>query len=124
MSGCAKEEKPTYAGPFETVTLASNTEELSALIWIAEEKGYFLEQGLDLKIVSSLSGVESADKLAKSEADLAMMAEYVVVGTSFENTDLQIIACNGETMILTILAKDNKGSLASVPLFVDAVVEL
>ena len=49
ISGCTHEEEK-YTGPIEKVTLGVESSLLPAAVWIAENNGYFEEQGLDVTI--------------------------------------------------------------------------
>lgn len=46
---CTKEE-PRYTGPIEKVTVAAYAGDSGALIYIAENQGYFKDNGLDITI--------------------------------------------------------------------------
>ena len=49
IHSCAKEE-PSYTGPVEKVTVAAYAGDTGALVYIAENLGYFKDSGLDVTI--------------------------------------------------------------------------
>ncbi len=49
VSGCQGQIE-RYTGSIQTISIGATTQELSSLIWIAEEKGYFEENGLDATV--------------------------------------------------------------------------
>ena len=42
-----------YVGPVDKVTVGVETSLLTAAVWVAEHKGFFAEEGLDLTIEES-----------------------------------------------------------------------
>ena len=45
--GFLQEEDVVIKGPFEKIIIGATTQELSTLSWVAQNKGYFEEFGLD-----------------------------------------------------------------------------
>ncbi len=46
VGGCQEE----YTGPVEEITIGVGTAPLSLLIWVAENEGYFADNGLDVEM--------------------------------------------------------------------------
>ncbi len=62
VGGC--QEKPEeYTGPVEKITLAAYAGETGALVYVAEDQGYFEENGLEVTIKDYESGKAAADAL-------------------------------------------------------------
>jgi len=88
-AGCAGVEKS--AGPLEKVTIGINaTSLLSTLVHIAEEKGYFLEEGIDAEIRGYLTGKAALAALFNGEVDVATVAETPIVVNSFDRNDFAL----------------------------------
>jgi ABC-type nitrate/sulfonate/bicarbonate transport system substrate-binding protein len=51
-----REQPDAYSGPVEKVTLGAEASLLPAAVWVAEDKGYFKEEGLDITIKKFDSG--------------------------------------------------------------------
>lgn len=75
----ASSKTPTFSGPVEKLTLGNMLSERSALIFIAEDKGYFKDSGLDVTIKTYESGVAAVKDMLMGNVDMATCAELVVV---------------------------------------------
>ena len=51
-----KTQPAKYTGPVEKVTMGVGVAPLSLLIWVAENEGYFVDNGLDVEINDYPSG--------------------------------------------------------------------
>ncbi len=104
--GC--QEKPE---PFEKITIGVETSILPSAVWVAENKGYFQEEGLDVEIKEFCSGRTAlATMLNERNLDMVTVAQTPVMFNSFERNDYVIIAA----MVYSdndvkILARQDKG---------------
>jgi len=88
-AGCTGTEKP--AGPLEKVTIGiSATSLLASLVHIAEEKGYFLEEGIDVEIKGYLTGKAALAATFSGEVDMATVADTPIASNSFERNDFAV----------------------------------
>jgi len=88
-SGCAGVEKP--AEPLERVTIGiSATSLLPSLVHIAEEKGYFLEEGIDVEIRGYPTGKAALAATFNGEVDIGTVADTPIVFNSFERNDFAV----------------------------------
>ena len=76
----------------ESLTVGVMISDQSSLIWLAQDRGYFSAQGLDIKLKSCESGVVAVKDLLAGNVDLATAAETVFVHNMVERPDLRIIA--------------------------------
>ena len=84
---------PKYTGPVEKIRMGVETSLLPATVWVAENKGYFLEQGLDAEIKEFSSGRAALKSmLEEGNLDLATVAQTPVMFNSFNRSDYAIIA--------------------------------
>ena len=82
-----------YRGPVEKVTIGiSATSLLPSLVHIAREKGYFLEQGIDMEIKDYPTGKAALSATLEGKTDMATVADAPVAFTSFERNDFAIFA--------------------------------
>lgn len=80
-----------YRGPVEKVTIGIGaTSLLPSLVHIAKEKGYFLEEGIDMELKDYLTGKAALSATLKGEVDIGTVADVPVVFTSFERNDFAI----------------------------------
>jgi len=107
--GCVGVEKP--AEPLEKITFGVETSILPSAVWVAENKGYFQEEGLDVRIKEFGSGRTAlATMLNEGNLDMVTVAQTPVMFNSFDRDDYVIIAA----MVYSdndvkILARQDKG---------------
>ena len=93
IGGCAQDQPQKYTGPIEKVTLGVETSLLPAAVWVAENKGYFEEAGLDLTIREFDSGRASLIAMLNGEAvDIAAAAPTPIMFNSFGRDDFSIFS--------------------------------
>ena len=79
----------------------------SALIWVAEDRGYFAENGLDVIIKEYESGLAAVMDLISDKLDIATAGEFVVA-QSFERQDLSILAAVDRWDNIRIVARRDR----------------
>ena len=80
-----------YSGPVEKVSIGiSATSLLPSLVHIAKEKGYFLEEGIDMEIKGYPTGKNALEATFKGEADMCTVADMPVVSNSFKRNDFTV----------------------------------
>lgn len=93
VAGCGGEK---LAGPLEKVTIGmSITSLLPTLIHIAEERDYFLEEGIDVEVKGYPTGKAAMAATLSGEVDMGTASDIPIVSNSFERNDF--------TVFLTIL---------------------
>jgi len=80
-----------YTGQPESITIGISSPDISALLFIAQEQGYFTGNGLNVTIKQYDTGLSAVNGLLKGESDLATGSEYVFVGK----------VLNGEKILIT-----------------------
>ena len=87
------QEQPKYTGPIENVTIGiSATSLLPSLVHIADEKGYFLEEGIDIEIKGYPAGKFAFAATFEEEVDICTVADTPIVSNSFTRTDFAAFA--------------------------------
>lgn len=75
------------------MTIAAEMSLLPATVWVAEEKGYFKEAGLNLTIREFDSGRNALESMLKDKSiNMATVAQTPIVFNSFNKEDYVIIA--------------------------------
>lgn len=95
----------------EKLSIMSTPQDLSALLYIAEEKGFFSKNGLEVTIVDGTSGVESGKKLVNGEVDIAMMTDFAFAKLSSDNEELIILGSIAEAYNSELVARKDRGIL-------------
>ncbi len=81
-----------YSGKVETVTIGQTPNETNTLLYLAEERGFFAANGLNVVFKDYGSGVEATNALLKGAVNLATCAEFVIVGKVFAKENIRSIA--------------------------------
>jgi NitT/TauT family transport system substrate-binding protein len=102
-------EEIKYTGPVEKITVAAAEYLAGTPIYIAEDQGFFEQNGLDVTIKGYGSGKACGDALIAGEADIATSADNVVVSNSFEHIDLRVIGTISTKQVKELVAKKDKG---------------
>lgn len=111
----SQEKLKKYTGPVEKITLAASGDE-GALVLIAEEQGYFTDNGLDVTIKEYKAGKLAADALLADEADICTSADFVLRSNSFDHEDLRVLGTVSIVNSIELVARKDHGihcSLAS-----------
>jgi len=89
VGGC--QGQPGKPEQFEKVTIGiSATSLLASLIHIAEERGYFLEEGIDVEVKGYLTGKAALAATFSGEVDMGTVADTPIVSNSFERNDFAV----------------------------------
>ncbi len=82
-----------YTGPVEKVTMGiSATSLLPSLVHIAKEKGYFLEEGIDMEIEGYPAGKLALEATLEGKTDMATVADMPIAFIGLERNDFAIFA--------------------------------
>lgn len=101
-----------YTGPVEKITVAAAEYLTGALVYVAENQGFFAKNGLDVTINGYGSGKACADALLDGEVDIATSADNVFVSNSFEHTDLRVFGTVATKQIKEMVARKDAGITA------------
>lgn len=93
-AGCERQETKKPLLP-EKITMSISNELIGALVYVADAKGYFKDEGLDISIKQYPSGKNALEGMFNQEVDIATSSEIPVVMRSFDRNDFSIIATIG-----------------------------
>ncbi|MFW5722402.1 MAG: ABC transporter substrate-binding protein [Desulfohalobiaceae bacterium] len=96
-SGCGSGEKKTKA--LKPVTLAAYAGDTCLLAYLAEDKGFFEEAGVEVTLRDFQAGKLAVDDMLAGKSDLALGADFVFVNQSFSHPELRIMAAVCESMV-------------------------
>lgn len=109
VAGCTQGRPEKYTGPVEKITVAATAYLTGALVYVAEDLGYFKENGLEVTIKDYGSGKAAADALIAGEADISTSADFVFVSNSFDHADLRVFGTVATAQIKELIARKDKG---------------
>ena len=103
--------EPTTPLTLEKLTIGVEKSILPATVFIAENKGYFREEGLDISIKMFNSGKDSfLDMLENRGVDIATVAPTPIMFNSFKRKDFSIVATFVDSDDdVKLIARNDKG---------------
>jgi len=104
-----QKEPERYTGPVEKITVAAAEYLTGALIYIAEDQGFFEENGLDVTIKSYGSGKACADALIEQEVDICTSAGFVFVSHSSQHVDLRVFGTVATAQVKELIVRRDSG---------------
>lgn len=107
VGGC-QEQPEKFTGPAKKITVAAAAYLTGALVYVAEEQGYFEENGLEVTIKDYGSGKAAADALIAGEADISTSAGFVFVSNSFDHADLRVLGTVATSQVKELVARKDK----------------
>ena len=111
--GTPVQDQPVATQPVARLTIAEASQPVFALLYIAETKGYFAEEGLQVEYKTFTSGRDALTSVIEGEADLATVFETPVVIKSYEGYDLAIISgLHSSNHNTALVARTDKGIYA------------
>ena len=92
-------------GPAEEITLAAYSGSESALVYIAQEQGFFADNGVNVAFKEYEAGKLAADALLAGEADISTSTDFVFVSNSLEQDNLRILGTVAEFDNIELVAR-------------------
>jgi ABC-type nitrate/sulfonate/bicarbonate transport system substrate-binding protein len=99
------------SGPSEPITIAIIPSEYSTLVWIAEDRGYFLDNQLNASLKNYNTGASSLDALSTHEADFSISSEYAFISHVLNGADIRQIADIDKAENEYLIGRRDKGIL-------------
>ncbi len=97
----------TNSPEMRDLRIATGSAEYSILTYIAQDMGFFSEQGLNVTITSYPTGLAAVETLFSNTSDIAYAAEFVGVEPMNTHPDMRIIVCTAKSdNIALIIRKD------------------
>jgi NitT/TauT family transport system substrate-binding protein len=99
---------PTLTGGAEKtkITFSQGLAPVSAPVFIATAKGYWAEEGLDVKVKTFISGKLALDTVIWKKSDVATVAETPVVLAALQGKQVRVICTMAENFLYVIGRKD------------------
>jgi ABC-type nitrate/sulfonate/bicarbonate transport system substrate-binding protein len=80
-----------YSGPPESISIAIIPSEYSTLLWIAEDQGFFKQNGLNVTLKEYTTGSSSLNALSTHDADFSVSSEYAFITEIMKGADIRLI---------------------------------
>lgn len=105
-------QKTTLLTSKLTIAMVETPPPTLALIYIAENKGYFKEEGLEIAYKTFLRGIDCIEDALRGGSDIALTYETPVVRKIYEGEKLRIISTlHTSTKDTALVARKDKGIL-------------
>lgn len=110
LTGChsSTSQAPAEQSAEKLTVALTKAFQLSTLILIAKERGYFADQGLDITFKISESGHIAVQELLDGQAYLATASEFAAVSLSRKRPDLRIISILDTTVEQQLVARKDR----------------
>lgn len=106
QSGCERRK----VGPPESITIAVSAEPLSAPVYIANEKGFFERQGLQVVFQSYTAGKSALAAVIGGKAHFCTVAETPLMFAGLKGEKIYVVTTIADSnKYLTIVARKDKG---------------
>lgn len=107
-----KPEQKEFTGHREKVTIGFLPNMLSSLVLIAEAKGFFMQEGLDITLKSYPTGRDTLIAMIAKEIDIAVTGDLGLVVSSLERDDFAVLATIGSSSnAFKIVSRTDKARL-------------
>lgn len=98
-----------YSGPAETLTLGYPRSEAAGLVYIAEDRGFFAANSVNLVSKYYDTGVGSLDALLRNEIDIAGTAETPFIGKVFGKEAISVYATLDKGQYMFLVGRKDRG---------------
>lgn len=105
------------ARPREHVVIGAGTLPVSAIVFVAQDRGFFKEEGLDATVTPYITGALALSDVVAGKVDFAAVAETPLARAALEAEPFQVIATVGEVDRANyIVARKDRGIRAAADL--------
>ncbi len=101
-------EKP-YSGNIEPISVGMEPNQVSLLMYVAQNQGYFTKNGLNVIFKDYPSGAAATNGMLNEEVNLAIATEFVLTRNILSNTNIQTIGSINKFLQSYIIADKSSG---------------
>lgn len=96
-------------GTPETITIAAAQGDSPALLYVAEDRGFFAENGLNVTLRPYDTAGRAIRGMGDGEADLSLSPEYSVVAEALNGSEIRVIASIDQAQGYYLVARRDRG---------------
>jgi ABC-type nitrate/sulfonate/bicarbonate transport system substrate-binding protein len=100
---------PRDTGPPLVLRVTSGNKYHSALVYLAEDQGFFRKQGLAVQLTQHETGLVALKEMLAGRADAALAAEFVFVSQVAAHPDLRILGTIARLQTMSLAALAGRG---------------
>ena len=101
----------------DTIVVGTMPDESSALVYIAQEKGYFAQEGLSLTLVNYTNGAAAVRGLENRDVDLALSSEFPLVSEIYGGHDIVIAGSIDKYYGTFLVCRRDRGIASAADLY-------
>jgi ABC-type nitrate/sulfonate/bicarbonate transport system substrate-binding protein len=101
--------KDDFSGTMEDITIGAPALETNALVYVAEDQGYFKKNGLNATIRTYDSGGAAVPGLLHNETDLVLASEFVIVNAVFHKDEFRTLGSIDKFENMFMIARRDQG---------------
>ncbi len=98
-----------YSGAPESISIGSPPLESSALLYVAEDRRFFADNGLNVSVRDYDTGAAAFNGSLSGEVDIGIPAEYPLVGSAFKRETMSAIASIDKVQYFYLLGRKDRG---------------
>lgn len=96
-------------GTTVSISFGSAPIEQFALIYIAEDRGFFAENGLNVTVGDYDSGPSAVSGMKNNEVNISVSAEYPIVAEAFKKENISIIGSISKSQTFYLIGRKDRG---------------
>jgi ABC-type nitrate/sulfonate/bicarbonate transport system substrate-binding protein len=81
----------------------------SGLLYIAQDQGYFEQNGLNVTFIYYPTSEAGFNDLANGKVDIVLSSEYPIVRTVFDNRDVRVISTIDKADVVDLIGRKDRG---------------
>ncbi len=97
------------SGIYEPIVIKTTAQELAGLIYIAEDGGFFAQNGLNVTVSYCDTGLACVNSMAEGEAEVAASSEYPIVGIVLKQGNISVIGSIDKYQGQYIVGRKDRG---------------
>ncbi len=98
-----------YNGSVESITIGATLLESTGPLFVAKDRNFFSNNGLNLTIKYYDVGLNAVNDLLAGKVDMALSAEYILVSKALGNQKIQTIGSIAKTDFAYVVARKDHG---------------
>lgn len=98
-----------YSGPVQSVTIGVPPNEQSGLIFIAEDQGFFAQNGLKATVKVYDTALAALNGMKSGEVDVSQTAAFPIITEAFKKENIAIIASIDRFQNMFLVARKDRG---------------
>ncbi len=109
VAWCSLNPRADLAGKPESLTIGLKHAEANALIYIAEDRGFFTQNGLNVTIMTFTTKLESFNGMVKGDVDLSVISEYPIVAATFDKENIRVVGSTCRFQDQYLVGRQDRG---------------